>query len=50
MSLCTTAPFDGKYRTSYLMAIVMSALSLAIYEMFVNKIKLKFDLENDGQV
>ena len=27
------APFDGKYLTSYLMAIVMLALSLIIYEI-----------------
>ena len=35
------APFDGKFETSYLMAIVMRALSLTIYEIFANQIKCK---------
>ena len=39
-------PFDGKYMTSCLWAIVMFALSLTVYEIFANKIKYqKFDLE-----
>ena len=43
------APFDAKYLTSYLMAIVMFALSLTVYETFANQEKChKFDLENEG--
>ena len=53
MSPCTTiawAPFDGKYLTSYMMAIVMFALSLTICEIFTKIIKYQsFDLENEGQ-
>ena len=30
-------PFDGKYPTSYLIAIVVFALSLSIYEIFANQ-------------
>ena len=42
------APFDGKYLTSYRMA--MHALSLTVYEIFTNPDKFQnFDLENDGQ-
>ena len=44
MSLCTkfaVAPFDGKYLTSYLMAIVMFA--------FTSVYLRKFDLANIGQ-
>ena len=37
--------------TSYLLAIVVFALSLTIYEIFANLIKLQnFDLEIEGQV
>ena len=32
----TVAPFDGKFPTSYLMVIVMFALSLTVYEIFAN--------------
>ena len=40
------AQFDGKYITSYLMAIVMFALPLIIYEIFANKTKcVKFTLK-----
>ena len=39
--------FDGRYMTSYLMAIVMFAISFIIYEIFTNQIKCqKFELEN----
>ena len=44
------APFDGKYMTIYLMAIVMFALSLTNYKMFANQIKCQnFDFENEDQ-
>ena len=44
------APFDGKYMTSNLMAIVIFALSLTIYEIFENQIKRKkFNLDNEEQ-
>ena len=33
------APIDGKYMTSYLMAIVMFAPSLTVYEIFIEQIK-----------
>ena len=50
---CTTfamAPSGGTYTTSYLMTIVMFALSLNIYEIFTDQQKCqKFDLENEGQ-
>ena len=36
------APFDGKYMTSYVMAIVIFALCLAIYTIFANLIKQNF--------
>ena len=53
MSWCTifaVAPFDGKCPTSYLMAIVMLALSLSVCKMLANLIKFQnFDLENEGQ-
>ena len=39
--------FDGRFMTSYLIALVMLAVSLAI---FANQIKCpKFDLESEGQ-
>ena len=39
-------PFDGKCSTSYLMAIVMFALSLTVYEIFANLIIFQnIDLE-----
>ena len=42
--------FHDKYMTSYLIAIVMFALSFTVNEMFANQIKCKqFDVENDGQ-
>ena len=34
-------PFDGNHLTSYLMAIVMFALSLTVYEIFANEIMPK---------
>ena len=53
-SWCTTftvAPIDGKCPNSYLMAIVVFALSLIIYDIFVNQEKWKkIDFENEGQV
>ena len=39
-------PVDGKYLTFYLMAIVMFALSLAVYGIFENQENFNFDLEN----
>ena len=43
------ASFDGKYMTSFFMAVLMSALSLTIYEIFTNQIKCpKFYFENEG--
>ena len=43
-------PFDEKYTTSYLMAIIIFALALTVYEIFAKQIKCKkFDLENDSQ-
>ena len=40
-----------RYMTSYLMAIVMFALSLTFYEIFANKEKcLNCGLENEGKV
>ena len=51
MSRYTTlalAPFDGKYMTSYVMAIIMFASDLTIYEIFAKHIKCKtVDLENE---
>ena len=45
----TVAQFDGKYLTFYLMAIVMFALSLVIYEILTNQeIFQNFYLEIDG--
>ena len=39
--------FDGKYMTSYLIAIVLFSL---FYEIFANQIKCpRIDLENEGQ-
>ena len=43
------ASFDGKYMTYNLMTVLMSALSLTIYEIFGNQIKCQFHLENEGQ-
>ena len=44
------APFCGRYTTSYLMAIVMFALSLTICKIYAKLIKCQnFDLENEGQ-
>ena len=44
------APFDCKYQTSYLMAIVMFALSATIFEIFTNQEKgQNCYLENEGQ-
>ena len=43
------APFDGKYLTSYLMALVMLALSLTICEIFAKILQCQsFDLEDEG--
>ena len=40
--------FDGKYATSYLMAIVMFDLSHTVYEIFANEEQCQnFDLENE---
>ena len=33
----TIDPFDGKYSTSYLMAMVMFTLSLTVYELFASQ-------------
>ena len=42
--------FDGKYRTSYLIAIVMFALYLAVCKIFAKQEKcLIFDLKTEGQ-
>ena len=42
------APFDGKYPTSYLMAIVMFAQT--VHEIFANQEKYQnFFIENEGQ-
>ena len=44
------APFDGRYITSYVMAMVMFALSLTMYDILAKQIKgKKFDHENEGQ-
>ena len=43
------ASFDGKYMTSYLIAMTMFAISLTIYEIFANKKSQKFELETEGQ-
>ena len=44
-------PFDGKYMTSYLMVIVIFALSLTVCEIFAKQGKCQnFDPENEGQV
>ena len=44
------ASFDGRYMTSYSIAIVIFALSFTIYEIFANQIKCeKFDLDNESQ-
>ena len=52
-SRCTTFTmlrFDGKYPTSYLLAIVMFAQSLTIYELFANIMKCqRLDLTNEIQ-
>ena len=48
-SAFAVAPRDGKCPTSYLMAIVIFALSLTFYEIFANKKRQKFDLEIEGQ-
>ena len=48
MTLAITS-FDGKYMTSYLMGIVMFALTLTIYEIFAKFIKCKyFELRNNS--
>ena len=44
------APFDGKYMTSYFMIIIISALSLPVYEIFANKKSQKFDFEIKAKV
>ena len=44
------APFDGKYQTSFLMAIVLPAIPLIICEIFANQESAKTDLESEGQV
>ena len=53
MSRSTTfavAPFDGKYLTSFLIVIVMFALSLTNYEIFANQEKCQnFYLESECQ-
>ena len=46
-----SAPFEGKFPTSYMMVIAMSALSLTVYEIFANYEKFRnLDLANEGQV
>ena len=43
-------PFDGKYLTSYVRAIVMFALSLSTCKIFTKVLKWKsVELENEGQ-
>ena len=43
-------PFDDKYITSYLMAIVLFALYFTIYGIFAIHIKRKkLNFENEGQ-
>ena len=53
-SWCTSfsvASVDGKYMTSYPIAIVMVALTLTVCEIFAKQEKIQnFDLENEGQV
>ena len=44
------ATFDVKGMTSYMMTIVMVAMSLTIYEIFASQIKCqKLDLADEGQ-
>ena len=44
------ASFDGECQPSYMMVIVMFALSLAVCEIFANLINCQnFDIENEGQ-
>ena len=44
------APFDGKYTTSYLVAMVMFTPSLTVCEIFVKQEKCQnFDIENEGR-
>ena len=38
-TMITVVTFDGKYMTSYLMAILMFALSITIYKIFTNQTK-----------
>ena len=42
------AQFDGNYATSYLMAIVMFALSLIVCEILANLKNANTDSENKG--
>ena len=43
-------PFNGKYMTSYLMSMVMFALSVAMYNIFPNQLDCQnVNLENEGQ-
>ena len=53
MSYCTAfavAPFDGKYSTSYIMTIIMFALSLTVCNILANKKTEKiFDHGNEFQ-
>ena len=47
--LSAVVPFDGKYPTFYLIALVTFALSLTIYEIFSNQEECQnFDLEDEG--
>ena len=47
-TIFVVAPFDGKYPTSYLRAIVMFGLFLPVYQIFINQEKCQnFDLENE---
>ena len=45
-----SVPFDGKYMTSSLMAIVIFVLSVTIWEIFTKQEKFQnFSLENEAQ-
>ena len=52
-SECATfavAPFEGKYMTSYLMALEICAISFAVCAIFTKQEKCRtFNLENEGQ-
>ena len=49
-SRCTTFATDGRYGASYLMVMMIFALSVTIYKIFATEIKfLMCDLGNEGQ-